>query len=100
MLTKIKEFFTRLFTPKKELYRIINSLLSDKSMLTKDVINREIKVSELENKIQELDEKISEMREIILNKDRQIWDYELEFHRLNSIIEDLTNSNNDDCTSY
>lgn len=99
MLAKIKEFFTRLFTPKKALYEKIDNLTSEKSMLTKDVINREVKVSELENKIQELNEKISEMREIILSKDRQIWDYEIEFHKLNSIIEDLTNYN-DDCTSY
>ena len=95
MLTKIKEFFTRVFTPKKELYEKIGNLTSEKTILTEIVVDRENKVSELENNIQELNEKISEMREIILNKDRQIWDYELEIHRLQSIIEDFTDSGND-----
>lgn len=95
MLTKIKEFFTRVFTPKKELYEKIDNLTSEKTILTETVVDRENKVSELEKNLEEVNEKISEMREIILNKDRQIWDYELEIHRLQSIIEDLTDSGSD-----
>ena len=77
------------------MYEKIDNLTSEKTILTETVVDRENKVSELEKNLEEVNEKISEMREIILNKDRQIWDYELEIHRLQSIIEDLTDSGND-----
>ena len=90
--TKIKKFLGIDFTCRKSLYSELTSCY--------DNLEAQYKYSDsLKKKIKELEDENKELRDEVMDKDRMIWDYQNDVHRLNSIIEDLT-SNDDDNQSY
>lgn len=90
--TKIKKFLGIDFTCRKSLYSELTNCYDNLEAQYKysDSLKKEIKTLEDENK---------ELRDEVMDKDRMIWDYQDDVHRLKSIIEDLT-SNDDNDQSY
>ena len=72
--TKIRKFLGIDFTSRKELYNELTMCYDEIKFLNSEKISLEEK---------------------IIDKDRIIWDYEDEVHRLKSIIDDLTYSDDE-----
>ena len=91
--TKIKKFWGIDFTCRKSLYSELTSCY--------DNLEAQYKYSDsLKEKIKALEDENKELRDEVMDKDRMIWDYQNDVHRLNSIIEDLTSNDDDDNQSY
>lgn len=90
--TKIKKFLGIDFTCRKSLYSELTNCY--------DNLEAQYKYSDsLKDKNKALEDENKELRDEVMDKDRMIWDYQNDIHRLNSIIEELT-SNDDDNQSY
>ena len=90
--TKIKKFLGIDFTCRRSLYSELTNCY--------DNLEAQYKYSDsLKDKNKALEDENKALRDEVMDKDRMIWDYQNDVHRLNSIIEDLT-SNDDDNQSY
>ena len=83
--TKIRKFLGIDFTCRKSLYSELTNCY--------DNLEAQYKYSDsLKDKNKVLEDENKKLRDESMNKDRMIWDYQNDIHRLNSIIEDLTYS--------
>ena len=91
-----------------ELYKELNELLEifseNKdfySFLKSPLISSDDKKQVIQNIFKDqLSDSMNNFLKIVMDKDRMIWDYQNDVHRLNSIIEDLTSNDDDDNQSY
>lgn len=84
--TKIRKFLGIDFTPRKSLY---NELI-----VCYDNLEAQYKYADtLKDEKINLEKKIKILHDKIMEKDRMIWDYQEDIHRLNSIIDDMNCEN-------
>ena len=84
--TKIKKFLGIDFTPRKSLYNELT--------VCYDNLEAQYKYADtLKDEKINLEAEIKTLHDKIMEKDRMIWDYQEDIHRLNSIIDDISNNN-------